>query len=270
MKDIKRRKSEYNSDPKSDDYPLEKTHFHNDSCKIRSMIVHTFQKHGIVQDAIRQHGRYVALRSRSDYILVDREDSSTMFADAYDHMSHWMDDSGVPRPTPGNGSRHDHHENNDGIVPIWAYVTWPDDEYTSRALLKPRNWFHALRWKISSIEDRAAYKITDWSPRHLKDLYEFSEWIHGLDLITLSIPDDKILLSDFDKWGNVLNKWPILDNDHDYDHVDDMSSEDITATFKRCVIGRGDRVDADHLDGYVQGTIWEIHPEDIVNIQLIS
>ena len=285
------------------------------------MIIHTLQEHGVVQEALATRGRYTALAGKSQWLQSDAKCGTRMFTDAYKTMAGWMSEHGLERPSAaslltvstGVGSEHntepstepiepnsehkdepstepkdesndvDSDANNDGIVPIWAYAAWPDGEYKTRALFKPWNWPSAIRWKHSSIEERARHPITNWSPGHVLDLYEFSDdWVRGMDIIELDVPDDAILLSDFDGWSHVLNRWPVPedwrsewdDDAHDAIDVYAMSSEDIESTFDRGVMGRGDDPGiSDRIadsSGYVQATMWEILPEYVRGISHIK
>ena len=285
---------------------------------IDSMIIHTLQEHGIVQEALATRGRYTALAGKSQWLQSDAKCGTRMFTDAYKTMAGWMSEHGLEQPgtasslivSTGVGSEpntepkdelkdefngaggdepNDEPKNvdsdgtSDDIVPIWAYAAWPDGEYKTRALFKPWNWPSAIRWKRSSIEERARHPITNWSPDHVLDLYEFSDdWVRGMDIIELDVLDDAILLSDFDGWSHVLNRWPVPEDwrsewdENAPDAIDAyaMSREDIESTFDRGVIGRGDDPGiSDRIadsSGYVQATMWEILPEYVRSISRIK
>ena len=285
------------------------------------MIIHTLQEHGVVQEALATRGRYTALAGKSQWLQSDAKCGTMMFTDAYKTMAGWMSEHGLEQPGTASSlivstdvdnehkdepstepiepnsehkdepSTEPKNEPNsvgsdgtsDDIVPIWAYAAWPDGEYKTRALFKPWNWPSAIRWKHSSIEESARHPITNWSPGHVLDLYEFSDdWVRGMDIIELDVPDDAILLSDFDGWSHVLNRWPVPEDwrsewdENAPDAIDAyaMSREDIESTFDRGVIGRGDDPGvSDRIadsSGYVQATMWEIFPAYVRSISHIK
>lgn len=106
-------------------------------------------------------------------------------------------------------------------------------------------------------------------------------WTNGsggerLACIELDVPDDQVLLSDFNAWHSVLSRWPISDTEeesdkiHEYlDHADEAEEEvflqknweralDITP-FKNDWIRRGEDV---------QATFWELKKEYVKKVRL--
>jgi hypothetical protein len=204
------------------------------------MLVYSFQDHGIVDDALTRNGVYEADARQSSWL----SDDDDMFHDAY----RWMHDQMVTRH---RSPMHDHAN----ITPIWSYARWADHEYHG-----------AWNWTPSAIVHRCSSRMGHkpsaiprrrWHADHLRKLEGFYDWIDGLDLITLDIPEDRLLLTDFDLWHYVLNQWPITEDDD----LDDLSYEDMAATWTKSILP------LDTMHDYVQATFWEILPSDVIAIE---
>lgn len=107
-------------------------------------------------------------------------------------------------------------------------------------------------------------------------------------LIELDVQEDRVLLSDFDNWHTVLNGWMALDPDElllpadERERLTDervgawMSADASDPAYRAAARGSwGNVFDVRHIETpegddwngrYVQATLWEIRPEDVVGM----
>lgn len=99
-------------------------------------------------------------------------------------------------------------------------------------------------------------------------------------LITLEIPEERVLLSDFDLWHDVLNNMfcGVERNEEEYDknreYLDSLSHEErqkkIEASWQNIFDITPFHNDFISIGNYVQGCTWCIRPEDIISIKPIQ
>lgn len=92
----------------------------------------------------------------------------------------------------------------------------------------------------------------------------------GKELVCLEIeiPDEKVLLSDFDLWHFVLNHFYLVKDDEydedDDDKYDNMSEEQIQESWEKVF------VDKDSTSPYIQATFFELRKENVKKVQFFK
>lgn len=82
---------------------------------------------------------------------------------------------------------------------------------------------------------------------------------------TLEIPDNEVVLSDFDLWHFVLNNWPIFEDENKYDEDLELSTKEIEKTWNFIFdLNFGDQSSDEK---YIQANFWEIKPEYVISIE---
>jgi hypothetical protein len=118
-------------------------------------------------------------------------------------------------------------------------------------------WFYA-RWRGENgdiLED-----IHDMRCEHDFD------WAEDMDMIVVDIPEERILLTDFDDYHCVLNGICLMTEEqweqYERQGSPDISEDDIRKSWDGAVISPSSMSDHD----YVQATVWDIRRTDIIAI----
>lgn len=123
----------------------------------------------------------------------------------------------------------------------------------------------AYRWMIEQMNRRigpapkgAMYPIWAWyqweGERKRPDMRS-----HGITgepgntivLLTIDVPDDEVLLSDFDDWNLVMGGFPITEDDREYSHTETEKTWDHIFDYENPVAGC-------KLGLSTQATLWQI------------
>lgn len=98
-------------------------------------------------------------------------------------------------------------------------------------------------------------------------------------VLTLEIPEERVVLTDYEAWNYVMNDWLLTDvtDEAEYDRIlewYDNLSEDEQEIEKRkswMNVFKIDRIETDLLTRgkFVQATFWELRKEDIVEQKLL-
>lgn len=161
----------------------------------------------------------------SKSFLLNEESWLSIFAPAYSYMIEQME----KRINLPNDSENipQSHSSNQTVFPIWC-------------------WFK---------EDGLNKK---------PDLRKHSYVDSSLVLIEAEISNDKILLSDFEKWHNVLNNCEIFDDEY-YD-----SEEDLPELTQKEIVETWSKIFEIDESQHIQGCFWELKPEEVVKYYPIN
>ena len=145
----------------------------------------------------------------------------------------------------------------------------------------------AYKWLISVMETKikkpiqAEYPIWGWykyNGKNKLDLRQHTKFYpHNSYAITLDIPDDQVLLSDYESWHAVLNKWILhsLDNEKDFDkndeHFDELRKSDPNK-YNELMIQSWYHIfdltpNVFSSGTEIQATFWKIEPEWIIKVK---
>lgn len=124
-----------------------------------------------------------------------------------------------------------------------------------RADLVEEEFRTAYDWVAQQVRDRVAgaaggYPIWAWARTTRANIVAVCRLAPGETLLTLSVPRDRVLLSEHGSWHCVLNDWPVDDGEEEW-----------AATEQRWRQEHGDRFD-EVRSTYVQGTwdrIFDVH-----------
>ena len=143
-------------------------------------------------------------------------------------------------------------------------------------------FINAYQWLIVEMNKRfdkpknAEYPVWGWyrfNGKSKLDLRYFTK-IHesGTYEIVLDVPDDQVLLTDFEKWHYVLNDWylPSARTDEEYEKLesnfeksDKLAQDSLKKESWNNVFNFDKNAISDGLN--IQATFWKIEPEWIVN-----
>lgn len=151
---------------------------------------------------------------------------------------------------------------------------------------KSYKWFREpYSWLVKEMEKRIGpppkrvkYPVWAWHTIHgkrrspdLRSHYHFEKGI-PFHRITLEIPDDKVVLTDFDFWHFPLNKWYLPDVCGDYDCGDTVKIEK-SWQYVFDVTESNPCYDANKIpfsERTIQATFWEIKPEYIKKVEFFK
>ena len=141
--------------------------------------------------------------------------------------------------------------------------------------------------KIGAPPKGVKYPVWAWHTRNFKhkkpDLRNASYSFRGDKMVCLElqIPDNEILLTDFDAWHFVLNKWYLNTNcwdeetyDKDHECLDSLSQEQREIEIEKSWQGiynlNPKETDWNCRGKYIQATFWEIKKENIKNVRFFT
>lgn len=212
----------------------------------------TFQDYSTIKAKFRSHGRYQASISNSTWI------DDPGFMAAYRWMIWQMDQHGVERP---NSIVLDQNL----ITPIWAWAKWTDD----------------------SSDGSRESGIPKLKPDRNNQLFYGNKH----DLIHLRVPVERVLMSDFDLFHCVLNAyeqvlWKSKSYDSDiqitltpfeeiwpqtpveiYSPVDEIMLPDLI--WDDFVIQMNETKKINETP-FIQAVLWELLPEDVVEVDEVK
>ena len=212
----------------------------------------TFQDYSTIKAKFRSHGRYQA--SISDSTWID----DPGFMAAYRWMIWQMDQHEIKR------SESIVLEDPDLITPIWAWAKWTDD---------------------SLVDDELG--IPKLKPDRNNQLFYGDEH----DLIHLRVPVERVLMSDFDLFHCVLNAyeqalWKPKSYDSDiqiplipfqeiwsqtpmevYSQTDEIMLPDLI--WDDFIVSVNDSKSLDETP-FIQAVLWELLPEDVVEVDEVK
>ena len=212
----------------------------------------TFQDYSTIKAKFRSHGRYQASISNSPWI------DDPGFMAAYRWMIWQMDQHEIKR------SESIVLEDPDLITPIWAWAKWTDD---------------------SSVDEESG--IPKVKPDRNNQLFYGDEH----DLVHLRVPVERVLMSDFDLFHCVLNAyeqvlWKSKSYDSDiqipltpfeeiwlqtpveiYSPVDEIMLPDLI--WDDFIVSVNDSKSLDETP-FIQAVLWELLPEDVVEVDEVK
>ena len=125
--------------------------------------------------------------------------------------------------------------------------------------------------------------IKGW--RTLKQVKESIEVAGEYVVLNLNIPEDRLLLSQFDEWHYVLNGWYLAVDDDDYEKHEEwkeknnlpwdvfsvpknLEKKQCTKTARKKIIKSWERIFKFSLDeeDYIQGVCWFLKKEDVKSV----
>ena len=148
------------------------------------------------------------------------------------------------------------------------------DDFTCDVFLPHYEWManQMLLRGIKKSED-TKYPFWGWykysSKKAKPDLRNAGLHKRGTECVCLQLelPDEKILLSNFDTWHNILNNHPIFPEDEDFDNqyqkYESLPSKE-QEFFK---LQTWEKVFTDFADSPIQATFWELCIDDAVNVK---
>ena len=173
------------------------------------------------------------------------------------------------------------------LVTIQPYDAWfqlaTDGRYTCNIakseFFKDENFMKAYAWmskemtrRIGVAPDGIHYPIWCWY-KNDEDYAHTCKGGREYVKITIDVDPSRVLLSDFDDWNIALNGGPIVpittteeEADAEYDRIVEAGDDAIHETWARIFRTPEESAESD----YVQGTIWEIRKEDLVEVTLFS
>ena len=212
----------------------------------------TFQDYSTIKAKFRSYGRYQASISGSSWI------DDPGFMAAYRWMIWQIDQHGVKRPESITV------EDPNLITPIWAWAKWTDD---------------------SSVDEESG--IPKLKPDRNNQLFYGNEH----DLVHLLVPVERVLMSDFDLFHCVLNAyeqalWQSKSHDSDvqvplipfqeiwsqtpvevYSQTDEIMLPDLI--WDDFIVSVNDSKSLDETP-FIQAVLWELLPEDVVEVDEIK
>lgn len=149
------------------------------------------------------------------------------------------------------------------------------------------NWLNErMKDKIGNPPDNIQYPVWAWHTRNWKqkkpDLREAGHGTRGTKMVCLEIeiPDDEVVLSDFDAWHFVLNNWYIGDalTSEESDEEDIWLENHSEEEQKRIIRESWEKIfditpiQSDWLSRgqYVQATFWKLSKENIKKVQFFK
>jgi hypothetical protein len=155
------------------------------------------------------------------------------------------------------------------------------------------DWLFAYNWMRSQMKKRLKksrginYPIWAWV-NHKPDLRVERHLLNGevAVLIKLSIAEDQVLLSDFDAWHFVLNKYPLYNNKKEeefwdscikkYANNENAVYDQLPKRFKRQVLKSWEKIfniklmQRGCVDPYTQAVIKEIKLQDVLEYKIFN
>lgn len=125
-----------------------------------------------------------------------------------------------------------------------------------------------------------AWHTYDWK-RKSSDLRS-RQGYRGQEMVRMEIeiPDNEVVLSDFDAWHNVLNKWYAIDcdNEEEYDREYEKFEKLSPEEQKRVTIESWDKIfdltpiDTDWIKNgaYIQATFWKLNKNQIKKVKFFT
>ena len=212
----------------------------------------TFQDYNAIARSLEDHGKYQA--SISDSTWID----DPGFMAAYRWMIWQIDQHGVKRPESITV------EDPNLITPIWAWAKWTDD---------------------SSVDEESG--IPKLKPDRNNQLFYGNEH----DLVHLRVPVERVLMSDFDLFHCVLNAyeqalWQSKSHDSDvqvpltpfeeiwsqtpvegYSQTDEIMLPDLI--WDNFIVSVNESKSFDETP-FIQAVLWELLPEDVIEVDEIK
>ncbi len=154
--------------------------------------------------------------------------------------------------------------------------------------LKPQyNWLiNQMEQKIGKRPEGVNFPIWAWHTWEFKrqmpdpDSAAFLKRDGDKVFLTIDIPDDKVVLTDFDAWQNVMTDGFVsaATNEKEYDIeaelLENANDEEIVELIHKSWqnVFITDKVENDYLirGKYIQATFWEITSKNIINIQKLN
>ena len=213
----------------------------------------TFQDYNAIARSLEDHGKYQV--SISDSTWID----DPGFMAAYRWMIWQIDQHGVKRPESITV------EDPNLITPIWAWAKWTDD----------------------SSDGSRESGIPKLKPDRNNQLFYGNEH----DLVHLRVPVERVLMSDFDLFHCVLNAyeqalWQSKSHDSDvqvplipfqeiwsqtpvevYSQTDEIMLPDLI--WDDFIVSVNDSKSLDETP-FIQAVLWELLPEDVVEVDEIK
>lgn len=163
-----------------------------------------------------------------------------------------------------------------------------------KSQLRDSEEFHkAYKWMADQMKKRislppagAKYPIWAWHTRdwqHKKPDLRSSDMRHFTEpyvCIELEVPENEVLLSDFDAWHFVLNDFPCIEchSEEEFDQIYDNYSAMNQEEQEKVKTESWDRIfditpmeDEWNINGkYIQASFWELKPEYVVSVRHIK
>lgn len=141
-------------------------------------------------------------------------------------------------------------------------------------LLEDEEFQKAYEWLTEKMEQKighsdAKYPVWAWyiaDGKHKKPDLRFSGYgERGQELVCLEIeiPDEKVVLSDFDLWHFVLGDMYLFDEDEEFEDLEDLPEEKKEASWDKVFVSK----DSIAENTYIQATFWELRKEDVRKVQ---
>ena len=141
----------------------------------------------------------------------------------------------------------------------FIYTDGEEDNYIREAY----DWLvKIMRQRIPNSPENVAYPVWAWcnNPELEDDIYHAGEKGDKYVALTLEIPDDQVILSDFDEWSCAIVNAPIW-TEEEWE-LYEGEDENPSSTWDRCLRKPGEF----KTDDYIQATFWRLKKEYIVNI----
>jgi hypothetical protein len=160
------------------------------------------------------------------------------------------------------------------------------NEYFDICFLDAYNWLiEKMVEKIGKPSDEIKYPVWAWHTydwkRKSSDL-RVRQGTRGQKMVRMEIdiPDNEVVLSDFDAWHNVLNKWCDLDcnNEEEYDREYEKFEKLSPEEQKRVTIESWNKIfDLTPIDTdwnkngkYIQATFWKLEEKHIKKVHFFK
>lgn len=138
----------------------------------------------------------------------------------------------------------------------------------------------AYDWMSSQMQDRIGnapngidYPVWAWyqwdGQRKQLDMRKHRKWSAKgtpVVLLTIDVPDNQVLLSDFDAWHFVMNNIYYPKSDADFDNIDCATEQQKVESWNRIFIPNTANSEK-KLPSHIQATMWQIKNEWVSNAE---
>ena len=137
-------------------------------------------------------------------------------------------------------------------------------------------FYNAYKYLVSKmnekIENKENIEFPVWAWYKYKDytFNDFASYENGEDIyfIEIEIDDDKVLLTDHSDWHAVLNDYPIIDENKDFDKEWERLNSLSSSNLKKEKLSSWEKIflDKDSKNNYIQATFFILKKENIKNV----